>query len=173
MRRWRRGTELPTIFDTQAVKARQLFQYAGVVPSDYIIRECQFWIAEFNALCILTVDTGHHSSGWWKNPDYETCWHFSLSFKDDEFQDAPFEWKTAKLLVGACYGPMRNLVWAEGPYTPDGKRMEVWHYRVFVDTQTLMPIFPRGEVYSKQFTERGWKSWSELKAWFDTFGEAG
>ena len=24
------------------------------------------------------------------------------------------------------------------------------------------PVFPRGEVYSKQFTEKSWKSYSEL-----------
>ena len=41
------------------------------------------------------------------------------------------------------------------------KRAEVYHYRLFCD-EGWQPIMPRGEVYSTQFTELGWKSFSEL-----------
>lgn len=37
----------------------------------------------------------------------------------------------------------------------------VYHYRLFCD-EAWKPIMPRGEVYSTQFTERGWKSFSDL-----------
>src|SRR5574337_499038 len=32
-----------------------------------------------NTLLIFTRDTGHHTSGWFKNPDYERCLHLSTS----------------------------------------------------------------------------------------------
>lgn len=31
-------------------------------------------------MTILTRDIGYHSSGWWKNPDFERCLHLSISF---------------------------------------------------------------------------------------------
>lgn len=33
-------------------------------------------------MLLFTRDIGHHTSGWWKNPDYERCYHLSLSFWD-------------------------------------------------------------------------------------------
>src|SRR5688572_22289291 len=34
------------------------------------------------AILLFTRDEGMHESGWWKNPDYERCYHLSLSFRD-------------------------------------------------------------------------------------------
>ncbi len=59
------------------------------------------------------------------------------------------------------FGNNRRLLWCEPPYSKQGKQVEVYHYRLFCD-ENWQPIMPRGEVYSKQFTELGWKSYSEL-----------
>jgi hypothetical protein len=42
-----------------------------------------------------------------------------------------------------------------------GRQYDVHHYRLFADKQ-WRPLLPRGEVYSKEFTERGWKSFGEI-----------
>jgi hypothetical protein len=55
-------------------------------------------------------------------------------------------------------------VWSKPPYSPNGKAADVWHYRLFVDKATLLPLFLRGEVYSRELTEAGWKSFSEVQA---------
>lgn len=116
------------------------------------------------SLLIFSRDVGMHTSGWWKNPDYERCWHLSLSFrnpltgehvsKDDDLSE---QW------VEAFYGDDKRFVWAEPPYSDHGKTAETWHYRVFCDP-AWQPIIPRGEVYSREFTERGWKSFSDLQS---------
>jgi hypothetical protein len=36
------------------------------------------------SILILTRESGYHTSGWWKNPDYERCLHLSLSFRDPD-----------------------------------------------------------------------------------------
>ena len=111
---------------------------------------------------IYTRDTGHHSSGWWKNPDYERCRHLSVSFFDpltmmpDGFKrDRALDW--ARLM----FGDDVSKLWIEPPYTIDGKLRGVHHYRLFCDAG-WQPIIPRGEVYSTEFTELGWKSFSEI-----------
>lgn len=127
---------------------------------------CRGWHAASGVSVLLTRDTGHHSCGWWKNPDYERCIHLSLSFRDPETftprerdQDVSAEW------VAAVFPGMTNLVWAEPPYSDVGKQGDIWHYRVFfADHAFRIPILPRGEVYSKEFTEAGWKSWSDVEA---------
>jgi hypothetical protein len=53
---------------------------------------------------------------------------------------------------------------ASPPYTKEGKAVDVWHYRFFIDKATMLPLFPRGEVYSRELTEVGWKSFSEVQA---------
>lgn len=114
------------------------------------------------AMIIFTRDTGHHTSGWWKNPDYERCWHLSLSLRDfatgaSMSADHSFFAELAE----AFFGDDASKTWLEGPYSPEGKARDVWHYRLFCN-EAWEPIVPRGEVYSKQFTEIGWKSYSEV-----------
>jgi hypothetical protein len=111
---------------------------------------------------LFTRDVGHHSNGWWKNPDFERCWHLSVSFFDPLTLEprqfvAALAWRYAKLMFGAdaCWS------WIEPPYSPAGKLRGVHHYRVFAD-EAWRPMKPRGEVYSKDFTEKGWKSFSEI-----------
>jgi hypothetical protein len=65
-----------------------------------------------------------------------------------------------KILDG-LFGQNKKMIWIEPPYSEHGKSKEVWHYRLFCDANWF-PIMPRGEVYSKEFTEKGWKSYSEI-----------
>lgn len=115
---------------------------------------CKWKLLEFGVIAIFTRDQGHHSCGWFKNPEYEQCYHLSLSNAS-----AGFTWKILK----ALYGDNHTKVWSEPPHSAIGKTMDVWHYRLFC-SQFWIPIQPRKEVYSKDLTEIGWKSFSEVQA---------
>ncbi len=111
---------------------------------------------------IFTRDTGHHSAGWFKNPDYERCWHLSVSFRDPETGESrPFDHRESERWVKLFFRGNTNLLWCEPPYSPEGKLRGVHHYRLFCN-EAWQPIKPRGEVYSREFTEKGWKSFSEI-----------
>lgn len=134
--------------------------YNGTTPID---PRCKALHIPTGTLLIFTRDAGMHSGGWWKNPDYERCWHLSLSFHDPiTGESAPKNTKLTDEWLDAFYGDDQRYLWAESPYSLEGKRRGVWHYRLFCDP-SWAPILPRGEVYSKEFTERGWMSFSELK----------
>jgi len=112
---------------------------------------------------IFTRDAGMHSSGWWKNPDYERCWHLSLSFVDPlSGESAPKDVKLTDRWIDAFYGENRRYLWSESPFSDVGKTHNVWHYRVFVDP-AWQPIIPHGEVYNRELTEAGWHSYSDLQ----------
>lgn len=114
-----------------------------------------------SARLFFTRDGGMHTSGWFKNPDYERCYHLSISFRDPETgQPAPFDRHSAEVWVTAFFGDDQRYAWMEGPKTPDGKKCDVWHWRVFCD-EHWQPIKPRGEVYSRELTAAGWESWSD------------
>jgi len=111
---------------------------------------------------LYTRDVGHHSSGWWKNPDYENCYHLSLSFFDSVTgKPAPFRRGEAEVWVRLFFGDDRRLLWCEPPSSALGRDRQVHHYRLFCDP-AWKPVKPRGEVYSRTLTEAGWKSFSEL-----------
>jgi hypothetical protein len=111
---------------------------------------------------IYTRDAGYHTSGWWKNPDYERCYHLSLSFFDPETgQPEPFRKKRGAEWARVFFDDNVRKVWIESPYTAHGKAVGVHHYRLFCDAG-WQPIVPRGEVYSRELTEAGWKSFSDL-----------
>lgn len=116
---------------------------------------CKWWWVKYECTIIFTRDEGYHSCGWWKNPDYERCWHLSISFPGGKSKNS-----LDKIITG-LFGEHKRLIWVESPYSKEGKQAEVWHYRLFCD-ENWQPVKPRGEVYSTQFTERGWKSFSEL-----------
>ena len=116
------------------------------------------------AILLLTRDEGMHESGWWKNPDYERCLHLSLSFRDPQTglqRSRDKDW--TEKYVEAIFGPTKNLIWTEPPYSPEGKKGDVWHYRVFYAPGWVAPILPRKEVYSKDFTPANWLSWSDYQ----------
>lgn len=112
---------------------------------------------------IYTRDTGHHSSGWFKNPDYERCLHLSLSFTEPHRPLArrPRDYVLSDGWARLFFGDALRWAWAEPPVSARARELEVWHYRVFCD-RFWLPLKPRGEVYSTEFTERGWKSATEL-----------
>lgn len=119
----------------------------------------------------FTRDVGYHSSGWWKNPDFERCYHLSISFFDPATQQPrPFEDATARRIAKAFYTKFTKWVWVESPFSDEGKAMGVWHYRLFCD-ERWQPILPRGEVYSTELTEAGWKSFSDVQDAIATTGE--
>jgi len=111
---------------------------------------------------LFTRDIGHHTSGWWKNPDYERCWHLSLAMWERRFgRSLPHEAGEFQRVAEAFYGDDTRLVWIEGPYSPEGKAKDVWHYRLFADP-SWAPLLPRGEVYSTDWTPPDWRSFSEV-----------
>lgn len=122
---------------------------------DNIPNNCRWLLERYPATIVYTKETGYHSGGWWKNPQYERCWHLSISFRGGN------EKKTLETILGHLFGQYVNYLWVEPPYSREGKSMDVWHYRLFCD-DNWTPIIPKGEVYSTHFTEHGWKSFSEL-----------
>lgn len=117
---------------------------------------CIWLLEKYPATVIYTRDVGHHTSGWWKNPDYERCWHLSISFRSGT------EKKALNEIIQNLFAPNEKWIWIEPPFSETGKSLNVWHYRLFCD-EHWQPIKPRGEVYNTEFTERGWKSFSEVQ----------
>ena len=104
---------------------------------------------------IFTRDEGAHTSGWKKNPDFERCYHLSLSFKSGS--EKKLEMKYLQSLFGKNY----KLLWIEPPYSKFGRQLDIWHYRLFCD-ENWQAIKPKGEPYDTENTPRGWKSFSEV-----------
>lgn len=120
----------------------------------------------FGTSLLLTRDVGYHTSGWWKNPDYERCWHFSMAPAPSEVwmpSTPELNKKLKARWLKAVFGDNLKLTWVEPPHTNRGRQIDVWHWRLFCD-ENWQPMKPRGEVYSKEFTEVGWKSFSEVNA---------
>lgn len=146
-------------WDGRAV--RTVGDYRGCFEKPYFDR-CIGCHEPTGTILIFTRDEGMHTSGWWKNPDYERCLHLSLSFRDPATGlPRPRDVQLSKEWVEAFFHDTRHLIWAEPPYSAEGKAGEVWHYRVFCDPD-WKPMLPRKEVYTRDFTEIGWKSFSEL-----------
>ena len=137
------------------MKVAQSGVFDGLSMSDPYLERCRWWLEGYGCIAILTRDTGYHPSGWWKNPDYERCYHLSVSFPGGMKRSC-----LEKILKG-LFGYDRRLLWCEPPYSEAGREADVWHYRLFCDP-AWQPLKPRGEVYTREFTEAGWKSFSEL-----------
>jgi hypothetical protein len=118
-------------------------------------QNCRWLMERFPCTIVFTRDEGYHTGGWWKNPDYERCWHLSIAFPGGKNKKALDD------IITYLFGLNKKMLWVESPYSDEGKRMDVWHYRLFCD-EHWQPIIPRGEVYDTHFTERGWKSFSEV-----------
>ncbi len=121
---------------------------------------------------LFTRDEGHHTSGWLKNQDFERCYHLSISpmppppplvilsrLAPPTVADLSDE--LHRRWVRAFFRENVRMLWAEPPYSPQGRAGHVWHHRLFCDPHWA-PIMPRGEVYSTDLTEAGWMSSSEV-----------
>ena len=130
-----------------------------------VLTLCSYFHKESGTRLVFTRDVGYHSSGWWKNPDYERCYHLSLSFSGIDGNQV-FELPKSRLLtkdwIDLFFGTNKEYLWTEPPYSQDGKRADVWHYRLFCD-ESWTPFKPQGEVYDRSWTPAGWKSYSDLK----------
>jgi hypothetical protein len=130
-----------------------------------LIKSCSHLLAVSpieSARLIYTRDVGHHSSGWWKNPEYERCLHLSISFcANPSNRPLPFRSKFAEKVARGFFGDDAAKAWIEPPYSAEGKICGVHHYRVFCDAG-WNPILPRGEVYSRDNMPSGWRSFSEI-----------
>lgn len=138
--------------------------FDGQTMTPYFNRARQFH-EETGTMLLYTRESGYHSSGWWKNPDYERCYHLSISFWDVEAEiPRPFEPGLSRTWASAFFGAWTRYIWEESSVTHKLRpgSADVHHYRVFCDVM-WKPIIPRGEVYTKEFIEEGWKSWSDVQ----------
>lgn len=104
---------------------------------------------------ILTLDHGTHASGWWRNSQYDLCFHLSicgLSADRSEYE-TPLEaemrwWATAFFSIDV------DKAWIEPPasaldrYRFARSSAHTWHVRLFLDRETGEAILPKGEVYT-------------------------
>lgn len=170
-----RFTSLDSLVPFAKLRARR-GTYNGIVSEasraylQDICRHLYAYNPEESALIIFSRDTGHHTSGWWKNPDYENCLHLSISYQA-QGQHVPHDKSKSQRLAEAFFGDDASLAWIEGPYSPEGKVNDVWHYRVFTDP-AWNPFKPRGEVYNNDWTPSDWKSFSEIHGYKPTHDQA-
>lgn len=112
---------------------------------------------------LLTFDKGPHSSGWWRNSEYNQCWHVSivgirppesrlLVNQTPKFEEVPQAERRAWCRV--IFGDEDvKKAWNEPPasaldaYRDAPASSSTWHTRVFVDRDGHS-IIPQGEVYS-------------------------
>lgn len=102
----------------------------------------------------VSFDVGPHASGWWRNSDYDACWHLSLASHDiTRLGSRPsgpeaISREEARLWAKAAFGRHTDKLWWEPPASIlDPHRLPgVTHLRLFVDRQHH-PIVPEGEVY--------------------------
>lgn len=139
-------------------------------------------VPEVGTRLMFTRDVGHHTSGWLKNPDYERCWHLSVSGEGPPkglivvpesqiltpagnlpAKQSDLDADVEKAWVECFFKDAVKYVWRESAKSTEGRAKNVWHYRVFADEQ-WKAIVPRGEVYSTLHTDLGWQSWSDLHA---------
>lgn len=117
------------------------------------------------AVVMFSRDSGHHTSGWMKNPDYERCLHLSLSPIPGAIvipgRTIEMDERISRMWCEAFFRDDVRLAWRESAKSKMGKAVQVVHWRVFCN-EHWEPIHPRGEVYSTELTEKGWKSASEV-----------
>lgn len=154
-------SEIDTILLLDLKRKAEAGIYYGREPGPYF-SSCMGLDPRTGTRLIYTRDEGMHSSGWFKNPDYERCYHLSLSYFDPlTYEARPKDRKLTRIWLNGFFGQNVNLLWCEPPATNEGVMKDVWHYRLFCNP-AWQPIKPRGEVYSREFTEKGWKSFSEV-----------
>lgn len=125
-------------------------------------QNCIWYWPKYQVSINLSRDINHHLGGWWKNPQYERCWHLSIAVQTADYEKPEDHDKNTLHILQLIFQDKLKMMWSEPPYSEAGKKMHVWHYRVFCD-EHWQAFKPKGEVYSTELTERGWLSSSELK----------
>lgn len=103
----------------------------------------------------LSKDRMHHSVGWWRNAEYEYCWHLSISAWESEGKaPVPIPAEEERYWTHAFFPVHFNKVWHEPGgtdprLTPEEKlrNRHIIHQRVFLDPESFEPFVPQGEVY--------------------------
>ena len=162
---------LKVVVDRLKKKAHLGLYFYGNESASALERHKDFLVVgDVMIVMIFTRDTGMHSGGWFRNPDYERCYHLSLSFRGasgnpmeitTRLEFAPQLHDLAREVCCEFYGANFNFILAEPPFSELGKQLQVWHYRIFCN-ERWAPIIPRKEVYSSDYTESRWLSFSEL-----------
>lgn len=171
-----RFSRLETLVAFARQRARRGLYDGRVTPENMgLMRVCTHHLTlgvERFAIILFTRDTGHHTSGWWKNPDYERCFHLSISYRAT-LTGAPLDHdqRQSEIIARAFYDDEVRKVWIEGPYSPEGKARDVFHYRLFCDP-SWAPLLPRGEVYSTDWTPADWRSFSDVHGYTPTQDQA-
>lgn len=123
----------------------------------------------------LSRDKMHHSVGWWRNADYEYCWHLSISARDRlkfedaeanrtpgtdvDLEDVPKD--EVRYWARIIFGDDVDKLWNEpGGTDPrldrptSRKHAHIWHLRLFLNPllfnsrgEPFVPFIPEGEVY--------------------------
>lgn len=99
---------------------------------------------------IVTLDSGTHASGWWRNSDYDRCLHLSVTHPGSIVigrLETPSDKEVASW-AKALFGPHLNKTWTEpaaSVFDPH-RQPNVCHVRLFLDKENR-PIMPEGEVY--------------------------
>lgn len=101
---------------------------------------------------IASHDQGTHASGWWRNSDYDRCWHLSIcAIHGGMYADLPDV--DLRAWSRGVFGKHLTLAWIEPPaskldlYRTAAASAYTTHVRVFLDRQGH-PIQPEGEVYT-------------------------
>jgi hypothetical protein len=120
---------------------------------------------EMRTNLLLTFDSGYHVSGWWRNADYDSCWHLSLSWPTpgvswltDPNQKPSYEEipkAEVDFWLALYFDSFSRWVWHEPGGAARDRRdaqgvssyKNIQHFRLFVDKPTMQPILPVGEVY--------------------------
>jgi hypothetical protein len=118
---------------------------------------------------LLSRDRAHHGCGWFRNAEYEYCWHLSLSARDRlayaaaqaggtpgsqlGYQEVPRD--EVRYWSRLIFGEHVDKLWNEpGGGDPSLTQEQahrnslIWHLRLFLDPETQEPFIPTGEVYT-------------------------
>lgn len=152
---------MPDDFAADMVRKQALSGFWDGRTQTQYFNNCVWYWPKYHLSINLSRDINHHLGGWWKNPQYERCWHLSIAVQTPDYGIPENHDKTTLHILKLIFGKQMKLVWSEPPFSEAGKKMNVWHYRVFCD-EHWQAFKPKGEVYSTELTERGFLSHSEL-----------
>jgi hypothetical protein len=115
---------------------------------------------------MLSRDRMHHSVGWFRNAEYEYCWHLSISAWERDSYTAGRSPRDAGSTAAdipaaeerywsfAFFPEDYDKLWHEpggtDPRLTPAEKMRHRHFahlRLFLDPETLEPFIPQGEVY--------------------------